>query len=265
MKENCIDVSTVQGKIDWCAVYNSGVRYAMIKATQGHGVGASTRNLFCFTDSKFQRNITEAARFGIKCGVYHYMTARTFFEADQEANHFLSEIAPYKDKLSLWVALDVEDATYLDSLSSEALTEVTKHFLNRISAAGYNAMLYTNPNYLIYRFQKDAFAGYPIWLAHYGVSKPYSVKTMKIWQYGCGIVPGVPSTCDQNILYEEPVHEQSAPEPVYQPGDLYTVKAEDVYTTGASVPKRIVGNTYTIQRVLDGKILLREIASWVKV
>lgn len=256
---NCIDVSTIQGIIDWKAIYKAGIRYAIIKATQGHGVGATTRNLFCFTDSKFVRNITEASALGIKCGVYHYMTARTIAEADQEANYFLSVIAPHKDKIKLWVALDVEDPTYINPLSSATLTAVTKHFLERIDAAGYKAMLYTNPNYLINKFQKGAFDNnYPIWLAHYKVAKPYAVKNMKIWQYDVGKIQGVQGTYDLDILYEEPKTE-------YKVGDKYTMKEGDTYSNGVAVPKSIWGKIYTVQLVREDKILLKEIYSWVKI
>lgn len=260
--EKCIDVYVGQGNIDWGAVYQSGCKYAIIKATQGHGVGASTKNLFCFTDSKFVKNITEATNAGLQCGVYHYMTARTIAEADKEADYFLSVIKPYKGKIKLWAALDVEDPTYLGKLSAGVLTTVTKHFLKRIDDAGYFPMLYTNPNYLCYRFEKNAFAdGYDIWLAHYGVKQPYSVKNMKIWQYGTGKQTGVSATCDLNYIYGLPTSKK----PEYYVGGKYTMKAGDKYSNGVSVPKSLIGKTYTIAQVRTGRILLKEIYSWVKV
>lgn len=260
---NCIDVSTINGVIDWKTVASSGCKYAIIKATQGHGVGAATKNLFCFTDSKFVTNINGAFDAGIKCGVYHYMTARTIVEADKEADYFLSVIAPYKSKIKMWVALDVEDPTYLGSLSAATLTAVTKHFLDRIDKAGYHGILYTNPNYLIYRFIKGAFDNYPVWLAHYNVSKPYAAKGLKIWQYGGGRVPGVNSTCDLDIFYEEPYTPPVKEK--YTVGGKYTLKNGDMYVNGVKVPSSIIGHTYTIAQVKDDRILLKEILSWVRI
>ena len=46
-----IDVSTLQGVIDWKRVAGSGIEFAMIKATQGRGEGAATRHMRRFTDS----------------------------------------------------------------------------------------------------------------------------------------------------------------------------------------------------------------------
>jgi len=52
-----IDVSTLQGVIDWKTA-GKNIDFAMIKATQGRGEGATTRFLSKFTDSKFRQNVT---------------------------------------------------------------------------------------------------------------------------------------------------------------------------------------------------------------
>lgn len=55
--------------------------------------------------------------------------------------------------------------------------------------------------------------------------------------------------------------------PKYSVGDKYTIKSNDVYTNGKSVPVSIVGRTFTVSKVnANGTaILLKEINSWVKV
>ena len=83
---NGIDVSTLQGIIDWASVKAD---FAMIKASQGRGEGANTRHLRKFTDSKFAANITAAK---MPCGVYHYMTAQNEAEAHEEADYFAEEL-----------------------------------------------------------------------------------------------------------------------------------------------------------------------------
>ncbi|MBQ2117567.1 MAG: glycoside hydrolase, partial [Clostridia bacterium] len=57
-----IDVSRWQGEIDWEEVGRAGVRFAMIKATEG-AEGA---------DPCFSANINGAVGAGIACGTYHY-------------------------------------------------------------------------------------------------------------------------------------------------------------------------------------------------
>ena len=97
-----IDVSTLQGAIDWSRV---SADFAMIKATQGRGQGAVTRLLYRFTDSKFKTNITKCP---VPCGVYHYFTATDKSKALDEIDYYCSIIEPYRSRIKLWAALDVE-------------------------------------------------------------------------------------------------------------------------------------------------------------
>lgn len=246
-----IDVSTLQGNIDWAKV---PADFAMIKATQGRGEGAATRLLSRFTDSKFKRNI---ANCPVPCGVYHYFTAQDKQKALTEADYFCSVIEPYRSRIKLWAALDVE-SFYLDGLGKTELTAIVNTALERIESRGFKPMLYTNPNYLRYRFEPHAFDEYDIWLAHYGVSKPYSVPNMKIWQYGTTRTDGISTDVDADYGYFDL-------DGGYKVGDKYTIRAGDRYTNGVAVPARLVGKSYTIMQVREGMILLGEISSWVKV
>ena len=245
-----IDVSTLQGNIDWSRV---SADFTMIKATQGRGEGAATRLLSRFTDSKFKRNI---ANCRCPAGVYHYFTAQDKAKATAEADYFCSIIEPYRSRIKLWAALDVE-SYYLDGLGKTELTAIVMTALERIESRGFKPMLYTNPNFLKYRFEPHAFDEYDIWLAHYGVKTPYSVPKMKIWQYGTTRTDGISTDVDADYGYFAV--------DTYKVGDKYTIKAGDVYSNGISVPARLVGKSYTIMQVRDGKILLGEISSWVKV
>ena len=247
-----IDVSTLQGNIDWTKV---SADFAMIKATQGRGEGAATKLLPRFTDSKFKANITNCR---CPAGVYHYFTAQDKAKATAEADYFCSIIEPYRSRIKLWAALDVE-SFYLDGLSADDLTRFVTAALDRIRDAGYVPMLYTNPNYLKYRFLPHAFDAYDIWLAHWGVKTPYSVPRMKIWQHGAGTVPGVKTKVDLDIGYFEQ-HDTT-----YSVGEKYTIKAGDRYTNGVAVPSALWGKQYTIQQVKPNAILLKEILSWVEV
>lgn len=245
-----IDVSTLQGVIDWTKV---PADFAMIKATQGRGEGAATKLLSRFTDSKFKRNITNAR---CPCGVYHYFTATDKTKALTEADYFCSIIEPYRDRIKLWAALDVE-SKYLDGLGKTKLTAIVNTALERIEARGFKPMLYTNPNFLKYRFEPGAFNDTDIWLAHWA-AKPMSVPNLQIWQYGITRKDGISTDVDANFGYFDL-------DGGYKVGDKYTIKAGDRYTNGVSVPARLVGKSYTIMQMRDGKILLGEISSWVKV
>lgn len=249
-----IDVSTLQGNIDWAKV---SADFAMIKATQGRGEGAATKLLPRFTDSKFKRNITNAR---CPCGVYHYFTAQDKQKAITEVDYFCSVIEPYRANIKLWAALDVE-SFYLDGLGKFELTAIVMTALERIEARGFKPMLYTNPNFLKYRFEPGAFNDIDIWLAHWGVSKPYFVPNLMIWQYGTTRTDGISTDVDANYGY----FDLATDKPVYRVGDKYTIKPGDRYSNGVSVPARLIGKSYTIMQVREDRILLGEISSWVKV
>ena len=245
-----IDVSTLQGNIDWSRV---PADFVMIKATQGRGEGTATKLLPRFTDSKFKRNITNAR---CPCGVYHYFTAQDKQKAITEVDYFCSVIEPYRANIKLWAALDVE-SFYLDGLGKFELTAIVMTALERIEARGFKPMLYTNPNFLKYRFEPGAFNDTDIWLAHWGVSKPYFVPNLMIWQYGTTRTDGISTAVAANYGY-------FAVE-TYCVGDKYTIKPGDRYSNGVSVPARLIGKSYTIMQVREDRILLGEISSWVKV
>ena len=193
MKEKLIDVSTWNGNIDWEKVYKSGVRYAMIRSS----FGVENPNQI---DNKFVRNIKNAIKAGIKCGIYHYSYAKSAAEAKKEADFCLKTIKNYK--IDLPVAFDIEDSSQTN-LGKDTLTSIVIAFCDRIKSAGYMPMLYCNPSWLNSYLHKDKLIGkYDLWLAHWGVSSPAFKCT--IWQYSdSGIVSGISGNVDMNWIFKD--------------------------------------------------------------
>ena len=204
-----IDVSTHQGVINWAQVKADGIDFAMVKATQGRSVTGTYRD---FTDSKFVQNITGAHRWGIRCGVYHYLTAQTVPEAMAEAGYFLSVIEPYRSIISLYAAVDVEEDKYLPK-DKTLLTQIVYAFCSRVQAAGYDPIIYTNPNYLTYRL--NDVSKYPLWLALWrsktNVPTVKQYPSMRMWQWGKEAVDGINGKVDANFMIVEKPEE--VPEP----------------------------------------------------
>lgn len=208
-----IDVSTHQGDIDWSGVRASGINFAMIKATQGRSVTGTYRD---FTDSKFVQNIIGANRNGIRVGVYHYLTAQSVAEAMHEAEYFLSVIDPYKSIIDLYAAVDVEEDKYLPR-DKTTLTQIVYTFCSRVQAAGYDPIIYTNPNYLTYRL--NDVSKYPLWLALWRhktiVPTVQQYPNLRIWQWGGETVDGIRGNVDANFMIaekpEEPKSETKPP------------------------------------------------------
>ncbi len=248
-----IDVSTLQGDIDWSRVETD---FVMLKASQGRGETKATEGLRAFTDTRFQRNADSAQIRGIPFGCYHYLTAVDRAEAIYEADYFCEVIGSKKQVMELWAAVDVE-SRYLDGLSKAELGEVVGTFIERVEQHGFRPMLYTNPNFIKYRFGE--LPKVDIWLAHWNVSEPMKLERLKIWQYGLGNAEGV-GKCDLNIGYFE-LEAASG----YSVGGMYTIKRGDVYSNGRAIPKRLVGKSFTIKLVREDKLLLGEINSWVRI
>ena len=196
-----IDVSTYQGDINWAQVKADGIDFAFIKASQGRSVSnASLRN---FEDSKFAQNIVNANRWGIRVGVYHYLTAWNVREAMQEAEYFLSVIAPYRSFIDLWAAVDVEDSR--SPKDKTLMAQIVNTFCSRVEADGYRPMVYTNPDWLTNKL--GSVSHWDLWLAlwHNKANVPNAEKypNLRVWQWGTEAVDGIAGKPDANYMISD--------------------------------------------------------------
>lgn len=184
-----IDVSTFQKTVDWGKVNADGVQFAIIKSTQGKS--EATPSLYLFTDSKFKTNIVKASKSGIECGVYHYLTATTVAGAKEEAAYFLKTIKPYKAYIKLYAVVDVE-SKYLPT-DKALLTQIVDTFCTAVKQAGYEPMVYTNPNFLTYRL--NSIGKWKLWLALWrsktNVPTVAQYPNLTLWQWGAEAVDGI--------------------------------------------------------------------------
>ncbi len=211
-----IDVSTYQGDINWSKVKADGIDFAIIKATQGRSV--SNPSLRNFTDSKFAQNIVNANRNGIRIGVYHYLTAWNVSEAMQEAEYFLSVIAPYKAIIDLWAVVDVEDSRSPQDKS--LMAQIVNTFCSRVDAEGYRPMVYTNPDWLTNKLGNVSH--WDLWLALWrnkaNVPKADKYPNLRVWQWGSETVDGIAGKVDANYMISDvEVKEQPKSETLAKP------------------------------------------------
>jgi|GEM_PF-3055900 len=191
-----IDVSRWNGTIDWSAVKNSGVNYAIIRCGyRGSSSGA------LIEDSMFRTNIQGAVNAGIKVGVYFYTQATTEAEAIEEASFVVSMIKNYG--LSYPVYLDVEKSNGRgDAISYDMRTTVCKAFCKTITNSGYSAGIYASKTWFESKFDVSALTSYKIWLAQYATSATYSKSRYDMWQYTAkGSVSGISGDVDMNLSY----------------------------------------------------------------
>ncbi len=197
------DLSKFNGDTDHAALKRGGIRFAMVKATQGHALSSDH---YLFTDSRFVRNVEGLSAQRIPIGCYHFFTASNLSEAHREADFFLETVRPYRDKISLYLACDAENYgnRWLLNQSPALLTSLIDGFCRRVAADGFAPCVYTNTDHIRHFIRLEELP-WPIWQAHYGsnVSKPSDAgDRLAIHQYtGSGSIPGAVGIYDLNFGY----------------------------------------------------------------
>lgn len=187
-----IDVSVWQGDIDFARVKAAGIEAVYIRAGEGTNL----------TDRYFERNYEKAREAGLKYGFYHYVTARSVEEAEEQADFFASLIRskPYDMK----AAMDFEN---LSGLTEDEAVAIARAYLERLERrSGHVPAVYSDA-YDAEAVWKSRLTAYPLWVADYGVREPYSIGGWERWsgfQYSDrGTVRGINGHVDLDYFTDE--------------------------------------------------------------
>ena len=182
-----IDVSEWQYSIDWSAVKNDDVSFAIIRAAAWNGE----------EDSYWRANASECTRLGIPFGAYIYSYASTPSEARNEADYILSLVDGYD--LSYPIYIDLEDY----SIAGCDLNSIAAAFCERIEAAGYEAGVYANTSWWESKLTSSELDNWDKWIAQYNVECTYTGQ-YDMWQAtSLGGIDGVAGNTDINFVYSE--------------------------------------------------------------
>ena len=197
-----IDVSKWQTDIDWKAVKDSGVEFAMIRA--GYAGEDSGK---CYEDPYFKNNIEKAIEVGMEVGVYFFSYAKNEQEAEIEAKWVVDKLKEYEITGCKYIAYDFEswNKNRVEGVSVEQINNNTKVFLKYVLNQGYTPILYGNKYDLTERFETDEIVSEVInckvWLAQYNSKVTYNGK-YHMWQYTSeGSVDGILADVDLNRVY----------------------------------------------------------------
>lgn len=195
-----IDVSEHQGDIDWNAVKNAGIEFAIIRVGyRTYGGGEIT------LDTTFEQNLRNANDAGIKTGVYFFSQAVDPEEAIEEADAVIDAIRPYNITYPVifdW-ELIVGDSARTDAMTVDNLADACISFCERVKSAGYTPMIYQNKNTTMFKLDLPKLQDYDFWLAEYG-EKPTYYYEYQMWQYSStGKVPGINGEVDMNISFKD--------------------------------------------------------------
>lgn len=202
VKRYGIDVSEWQGNICWPKVRESGVAFAMIRAT--HGLKR---------DAYFEKNMEAALEAGISIGVYCCSYATTVAGILEEAAYFLETIRPWREEIAFPAAIDAEQESQF-RLGRAVVTELLLTFCEAVVSAGYLPMVYSNCNWLNCVIDETELSenGIDVWVAW-----PHKVASFAeipvdgvtkhdhtMWQFSnVGKIDGISGPVDLNISYAD--------------------------------------------------------------
>ena len=199
VSQTAVDVSDLQGKIDWERVSEDGIDFAMIRLGRR---GYTEGNIYL--DNYYYENVSGVQSEGMPFGVYFFSQAITEDEAIEEANFVIKHLSG--SGISYPVVFDHEPVESADgranNLSKNELTHITKAFCQKIEDAGYTPMIYGNA-YDIERLNLNDLKGIDVWYAEYESSQPTGQFDFAMWQYSSTTnVSGINTQADLSILFK---------------------------------------------------------------
>jgi len=194
-----IDVSHYQEVIDWPKVRASGVRFAIIKASEGTE----------YADPMFEQNFKGAQAAGIIPGSYHFfLPNQDPLKQAQHHREVVSAVCGSRPCLPPCIDLETAGAT------KAQMNAIVGGFLQELRRLdGRPGLLYTSPGfwntympvpvlsqYRLPASQVDWAAEHPLWIAHYTTGWPsqvYPWAGWSFWQYSsAGKISGIRSRVD---------------------------------------------------------------------
>ena len=190
-----IDVSYANRYIDWSEA-KKDINFAIIRSSFGSDLPSQI-------DSFFYQNANGCVKNNIPFGTYHFAYFIDEKTARDEADFAIRLGNEYKDKVK-FIALDIEEDSerYAQRVGSNPnWTKCAITFLERIKAAGYVPVLYSNQSWLQNKLNYSKFKNYKLWYAAPGASSPkYSCA---VWQYSwAGRIHGISGNVDLNFMYD---------------------------------------------------------------
>ncbi len=195
-----VDVSHHNQTINWDAVRNSGVNFAILKIGEYRESSGAV-----LVDSKFEENYAACKARGIAVGGYFYSYAFNPTEAAHEADACTRIISGKSFDMPIFI--DIEDKIVTKAIdqgrtSVENLTNAMITFCDIMNSRGYQSGVYSYKNFFETYLNTPVLERYNIWLAHYVSATNYAGK-YDMWQYtSSGNIGGINGFVDLNWCYK---------------------------------------------------------------
>lgn len=188
-----IDVSHWQGNINWMAVKDAGIDFAILKA------GGSDKGFY--KDKKFEQNYINAKTAGVKVGAYYFVgkLCKSYRDGAADAERFIRMLEGKQFEYPVYIDFEAPDCS-----NKTGNTDACIGFCEVMEKAGYFVGIYASEiSGFKERLEDERLQGYSHWVARYG-RKPASIpeRVFGIWQYSStGRVNGINGNVDMDESY----------------------------------------------------------------
>lgn len=192
---NGLDVSALDGIVDWQRIKNAGNSFAYVRAVYG-----------TTADTSLVRNVEGAREAGLATGVYHFLRATRDYQ--QQIDLLLESLETAKvGPGDLPPAIDVEDNPHFDGpwnpANNDSYLTALSSWIDAVRAkTGAQPVLYTRAGFWAVLGNPTAFSACPLWVASYEEAVPKLPATWQrysFWQHSeHGVVDGITGDVDLN-------------------------------------------------------------------
>ena len=164
-----VDLSEMNGAVDFQALKNAGVQFVILRC--GYGSDFSHQD-----DKRFGENVAKAQAAGLPWGCYLYSYATDRDMARSEAAHTLRLLGGRKPPYGVWY--DVEDP----SQAGADLVGICEAYCGAVEAAGLYVGIYSMVSWLNGKLNSSRLDRYDKWVAQWNSTCDYQ-KPYGIWQF----------------------------------------------------------------------------------
>lgn len=197
------DISKHNGNVNIKKVRDAGYKPIGIRA----GYGKNN------VDEKYVSNALACFNLAVQVLLYWFSYAYTAAMAVAEAEFCITQAKKYWSKCPIAFDFEYDSVNYARkrgvNVTKQLATDMAIAFLQKVKAAGYLPVIYTNKDYLNKYFDMNrivkVLGKVYVWYARYTSSlSAAEIDLADIWQYtSSGSVPGISGKCDINIFYTD--------------------------------------------------------------
>ena len=170
-----IDIASYQQNVDFKKVKNNGIEIVYIKATEGIN----------YKNPLLKLQYDGAISAGLKIGFYHFLRSG---DPILEAKYFLSVVDGFSANCKHVIDVEVVLGQTIAKISRNV-----RIFADYLISKGKQVCIYTGDNFYSNNLDSSV-KNIPLWVAHYGVSKPDASNYIGFQYSNSGKVDGI-KTC----------------------------------------------------------------------